>query len=211
MGRGFYHYYFHSSYNFWHSVFSWLNSMPCHYFMLFSSHWIRIQKIFNFPRNPFIPAWSLSKSLPCLLFQPGLKTFLVTSKQLWCHCYIYMYYMCSVFQPGLWVISMACLVIQPCLKKVWVVSQYNMPCNEEGIGSGDTRIVPSTLVLEEYSKKFGSDGQVMSTQVETKGVLIVYAHLFLWVTTLYSTTENTKRWCGKGFLGVRLVRCVPLK
>ena len=43
-----------------------------------------------------------------------------------------------------------------------------MPCNEEGIGSGDTRIVPSTLVLEEYSKKFGSDGQVMSTQVETK-------------------------------------------
>ena len=31
----------------------------------------------EFPPSPFIPAWSLSKSLPCLLLQPGLKPGLV--------------------------------------------------------------------------------------------------------------------------------------
>ena len=52
------------------------------YSLLFNpSHGILIQEIWNFPPNPFIPAWSLSKSLPCLLLNPGLKPFLITSKQ----------------------------------------------------------------------------------------------------------------------------------
>ena len=74
-------------------------------------------KRWNFPQNPFIPAWSLSKSLLCLLLHPGLNPFLFTWKQWWCHCYINRGLLCSVFQPGLWVNGMACLVIQTCFWK----------------------------------------------------------------------------------------------
>ena len=71
----------------------------------------------GFPPNPFIPAWSLSKSLLCLLLHPGLEPFLFTWKQWWCHCYINRGLLCSVFQPGLWVNGMACLVIKTCFWK----------------------------------------------------------------------------------------------
>ena len=53
----------------------------------------------------------------CLLLHPGLKPFLFTWKQWWCHCYINRGLLCSVFQPGLWVNGMACLVIQTCFWK----------------------------------------------------------------------------------------------
>ena len=47
-------------------------------FIFNTSHGILIREIVgNFPRNPFIPAWSLSKSLLCLLLHPGLKPFLI--------------------------------------------------------------------------------------------------------------------------------------
>ena len=93
------------------------------YSLLFNtSHGILIKEKWNFPLNLFIPAWSWGKSLPCLLLQPGLKPFFVTSKQCWCHCYIYRGLLCSVFQPGLWVIGMACLVIQTCFWKKFGMS-----------------------------------------------------------------------------------------
>ena len=78
---------------------------------------ILIREKWDFPPNPFIPAWSLSKSLLCLLLHPGLKPFLFTWKQWWCHCYINRGLLCSVFQPGLWVNGMACFVIQTCFWK----------------------------------------------------------------------------------------------
>ena len=88
------------------------------YSLLFNtSHGILIREKWDFPPNPFIPAWSLSKSLLCLLLHPGLKPFLFTWKQWWCHCYINRGLLCSVFQPGLWVNGMACLVIQTCFWK----------------------------------------------------------------------------------------------
>ena len=93
---------------------------PCYfkYSLLFNtSHGILIREKWDFPPNPFIPAWSLSKSLLCLLLHPGLKPFLFTWKQWWCHCYINRGLLCSVFQPGLWVNGMACLVIQTCFWK----------------------------------------------------------------------------------------------
>ena len=93
------------------------------YSLLFNtSHGILIKEIWNFPPNPFIPAWSLSKSLPCLLLHPGLKKFLITSKQWWCHGYIYRALLCFVFQPGLWVNGTACLVIQICFWKKFGMS-----------------------------------------------------------------------------------------
>ena len=46
-----------------------------------TSHGVLIKEKLNFPPNPFIPAWSMSKSLLCLLLHPGLKPFLFTSKQ----------------------------------------------------------------------------------------------------------------------------------
>ena len=88
------------------------------YSLLFNtSHRILIREKWDFPPNPFIPAWSMSKSLLCLLLHPGLKAFLFTWKQWWCHCYINRGLVCSVFQPGLWVNGMACLVIQTCFWK----------------------------------------------------------------------------------------------
>ena len=88
------------------------------YSLLFNtSHGILIREKWDFPPNPFIPAWSLSKSLLCLLLHPGLKPFLFTWKQWWCHCYINRGLLCFVFQPGLWVNGMACLVIQTCFWK----------------------------------------------------------------------------------------------
>ena len=49
------------------------------YSLLFNtSHGILIREKLDFPPNPFIPAWSLRKSLPCLLLHPGLKPFLFT-------------------------------------------------------------------------------------------------------------------------------------
>ena len=88
------------------------------YSLLFdTSHGILIREKWDFPPNPFIPAWSLSKSLLCLLLHPGLKPFLFTWKQWWCHCYINRGLLCSVFQPGLWVNGMACLVIKTCFWK----------------------------------------------------------------------------------------------
>ena len=48
----------------------------------------------------------------CVLLQSGLKPFSVSSKQWWRLWEL----LCSVFQPGLWVISIACLVIQ---KWIW--------------------------------------------------------------------------------------------
>ena len=92
--------------------------VDCNYSLLFNtSHGILIREKWDFPPNPFIPAWSLSKSLLCLLLHPGLKPFLFTWKQWWCHCYINRGLLCSVFQPGLWVNGMACLVIQTCFWK----------------------------------------------------------------------------------------------
>ena len=104
--------------------------ISCHFFCLLgrysllfnTSHGILIQEIWNFPPNPFIPAWSLSKSLPCLLLNPGLKPFLITSKQWWCNCYIYRGLLCSVFKPGLWENGLACLVIQTCFWKKFGMS-----------------------------------------------------------------------------------------
>ena len=88
------------------------------YSLLFNtSHGILIREKWDFPPNPFIPAWSLSKSLLCLLLHPGLKPFLFTWKQWWWDCYINRGLLCSVFQPGLWVNGMTCLVIQACLWK----------------------------------------------------------------------------------------------
>ena len=88
------------------------------YSLLFNtSRGILIREKWDFPPNPFIPAWSMSKSLLCLLLHPGLKPFLFTWKQWWCHCYINRGLLCSVFQPGLWVNGMACLVIQTCFWK----------------------------------------------------------------------------------------------
>ena len=100
-------------------LFFWITP----YSLLFNtSHGILINKIWNFPPNPFIPAWSLSKSLPCLLLHPGLKPFLITSRQWWCHCYIYRGLLCSVFQPGLWVNGTGCLEIQTCFWKKFGMS-----------------------------------------------------------------------------------------
>ena len=104
------------------------------YSLLFNtSHGILIREKWDFPPNPFIPAWSMSKSLLCLLLHPGLKPFLFTSKQWWCHCYINRGLLCFVFQPGLWVNGMACLVIQTCFWKksgmspntTWLVLKRN--------------------------------------------------------------------------------------
>jgi len=86
-------------------------------FLFNTSHGILIREKWDFPPNPLIPAWSLSKSLLCLLLHPGLKPFLFTWKQWWCNCYINRGLLCSVFQPGLWVNGMACLVIQTCFWK----------------------------------------------------------------------------------------------
>ena len=48
------------------------------YSLLFNtSHGILIEEIWNCPQNPSIQAWSLSKSLSCLLLQPGPKPFLL--------------------------------------------------------------------------------------------------------------------------------------
>ena len=50
-----------------------------YYSLLFNtSHGILIREKWDFPPNPFIPAWSLSKSLLCLLLHPGLKPFIFT-------------------------------------------------------------------------------------------------------------------------------------
>ena len=62
---------------------------------LFKSYCISLQ-------NPFIPSWSLSKSLPCLLLHPGLTSFFITSRQWWFYCYLYKGLLCLAFQPGLW-------------------------------------------------------------------------------------------------------------
>ena len=35
----------------------------------------------------------------------------ITSKQSWCHCYISSVLVCSVFQPGLWLSGLTCLVL----------------------------------------------------------------------------------------------------
>ena len=51
------------------------------------------------------------------VLHPGLESFPITSKQWWCHCYIFRGLLCSVFQPGLWENGMACLVIQMCFEK----------------------------------------------------------------------------------------------
>ena len=99
-------------------------TISCHYGVKLASFWywflistlsslIQI-KGFLLKINGITPAWSWGKSLPCLPLQPGLKPFFVTSKQCWCHCYIYRGLKCSVFQPGLWVNGMACLLIQTC-------------------------------------------------------------------------------------------------
>ena len=85
-------------------------------------HGILIKEIWYSPQNSSIPAWSLSESLPCLLLQPGLKHLIVTSEQWWCHCYIYRELLWSVFQPGLWVFGMTCLVIQTCSWKKFGMS-----------------------------------------------------------------------------------------
>ena len=66
------------------------------------------------------PGLWLSKSLPCLLLHPGLKPFLITSKQWSCICYINRRLLVCVFKPGLWENGLACLVILTCFwKKVW--------------------------------------------------------------------------------------------
>ena len=75
-----------------------------------------------FPQILLFQAGLWEKSLPCLQLQPGLKPFLFTSMQWWCHCYIYRGLLCSVFQPGLWVIGMACLLIQTCFWKKFGMS-----------------------------------------------------------------------------------------
>ena len=61
-----------------HWVLCWLHSSNDNYSVLFNtSHGVLIREILNFPQNPFIPAWSLRKSLPCLLLHPGLNLFLL--------------------------------------------------------------------------------------------------------------------------------------
>ena len=46
------------------------------------------------------------------VLHPGLESFPITSKQWWCHCYIFRGLLCSVFQPGLWEDCTARLLIQ---------------------------------------------------------------------------------------------------
>ena len=68
-----------------------------------------------------------------MVWQLGLKHFLNTWKQWWCHCYIFRVFLCSVFQTGLWVKITAYFTMQTCFwKKVLNVSQYRMTCSEEG-------------------------------------------------------------------------------
>ena len=108
----------------WHSkiIARWWSTFYSYSLLFNTSHGILIREKWDFPPNPFIPAWSLSKSLLCLLLHPGLKPFLFTWKQWWCHCYINRWLLCSVFQPGLWVNGMACLVIQTCFWKKFGMS-----------------------------------------------------------------------------------------
>ena len=55
-----------------------LNGSSVYSLLFNTSHGILIREKWDFPQNPFIPAWSLSKSLLCLLLHPGLKPFLFT-------------------------------------------------------------------------------------------------------------------------------------
>ena len=58
-----------------------VNFLSEYSFILNASHGTLFQDTLKFPPKPFTPTSSLVKSLPCLQFQPGLKPFLVTSKQ----------------------------------------------------------------------------------------------------------------------------------